>query len=169
MQSPFLTGSPALGAADHSEWLPYFEAQTLLERNLHKFKCKIPPIVLELTFYNLWSWDVPAMLETLLPDLKRAVLRKRSNAWNCVWLSKMAMPNCDRTFCELIFFGNQDMVPESPKFREIMLDLMHHHEELTGYNIVGMPYECAIDKWLSSFCRIANHFSLLECGQMRQI
>lgn len=151
--------------AELETWIPYFNAENALRRNLARFKCKIPPIVLDLTFYNLWPWDVPAKINAILPELRKVVLLKRSNAWNCVWISKISSPQCERQYCELIFFGNKELEPESPRFRSVMLDLMHRHEELTGYNIVGMAGDCSLRDWVLGFSQCNGPFTIEDCGE----
>ena len=149
-----------------AEWMPYFNADRFLLNNLQKFKCRIPPVVLDLTFYNLWSWDMRQMVQELVPELKDVALGRRPKRWNCVWLSKLSMPDFERCYCELIFFGNKAPEPDLVRLRKVILDLMHRHEELTGYNIVGMPYESPIDQWVRSFGRVNGPCAIQECGEI---
>ncbi len=162
----FYIGSSMENDAALAECQIYLNVERLLRSNLETFKCKVPPIVLELTFYNLWSWDVPEKIRAMMPDLKRAVLPRKSKDWNCVWLSKMTLPDCERIYCELIFFGNSKTEPGSPDFRKIMLDLMHEHEELTGYNIIGISFEMAIPAWVNRLGRISSRFTIQDCGEI---
>ncbi len=153
--------------AEMGKWMPYFQAENTLRRNIERFKCNVPPIVLDLTFYDLWPWDMPEKIQTFIPELKKVVLLKRSNAWNCVWISKLAYPHCERLYCELIFFGNKETVPESPRFREVMLDLMHQHKEFTGYNIVGLDGESTVRDWVLGFARCNGPFTIQDSGEWR--
>ena len=152
--------------AELAEWMPYFDADRLLLNNLQNFKCRIPPVVLDLTFYNLWSWDMRQMVQDLVPELQDVALGRRPKRWNCVWLSKLSMPDFERCYCELIFFGNKAPEPDLVRLRKVILDLMYRHEELTGYNIVGMPYESPIDQWVRSFGRVNGPFAIQECGEI---
>ena len=166
MHKEFYIGKTGTEDLALEEWKPYFDADNILNRNLNKFNCKVPPIVIELTFYNLWTWDMPDLIRRILPELKPAVLLKKSKAWNCVWLTKTTLPDCDRSFCELIFFGNKDIIPESPDFRKTMLNLMHQYEEITGYNILGMPFDSSIHHWVRSFCSVNGRFTIFDCGEI---
>ena len=100
----FYIGSSMENDAVLAECQNYLNAERLLRSNVEMFKCKVPPIVLELTFYNLWSWDMPEKIRTMMPDLKRAVLPRKSKDWNCVWLSKMTLPDCERILLWIDFF-----------------------------------------------------------------
>ena len=77
MHKEFYIGKTGTEDLALEEWKPYFDADNILNRNLNKFNCKVPPIVIELTFYNLWSWDMPDLIRRILPELKPAVLLKK--------------------------------------------------------------------------------------------
>ncbi len=102
-------------------------AEFIIRNNVFRHNVDGRVFVFRIAFKDIWPWHISEEIKRIVGLIIPIWFTDMTSQWDCLWILKSSPKSLeDLLFCDIIFFGDED-IPEN-KMNEVLFILNHNQE-----------------------------------------